>query len=73
MKVDWEPWRRRTLAEEVVVRLISDGTVIKTRLDKTATSTSVLAAVGVRRDGQKVLLAISNRGRGEHCGVATVP
>lgn len=55
------------------MRLISDGTVIKTRLDKTATSTSVLAAVGVRRDGQKVLLAISNRGRGEHCGLATVP
>ncbi len=72
MKVDWEPWRHRSLAEEEGVHLIPDGTVIKTRLDKTATSTSVLAAVGVRRDGQKVLLAIGNRGREEHCGLATV-
>ena len=42
--------------------MILDGTVIKTRLDRKATNISVLAAIGVRRDGQKVLLSIRNMG-----------
>lgn len=62
VKVDWDAWCARSLASEDIVRLILDGTVIKTRLDKKATNISVLAAVGVRRDGQKVLLAIKNMG-----------
>lgn len=62
VKVDWDAWVTRSLAEEDIVRLILDGTVIKTRLDKKATNISVLAAVGVRRDGQKVLLSIRNMG-----------
>ena len=52
----------RSLAEEDIVRLILDGTVVKTRIDKKATNITVLAAIGVRRDGQKVLLAIRNMG-----------
>jgi hypothetical protein len=36
--------------------------VIKTRLDRKATNISVLAAIGVRRDGQKALLSIRNMG-----------
>ena len=39
-----------------------DSTVIRTRLDRKATNISVLAAIGVRRDGQKVLLSIRNMG-----------
>ena len=39
-----------------------DGTVIRTRLDKKATNISVPAAIGVRRDGQKVLLSIRHMG-----------
>ena len=62
VKVDWDAWCTRSLADEDIVRLIMDGTVIKTRLDRKATNTSVLAAVGVRRDGQKVLLSIRNMG-----------
>lgn len=62
VKVDWDAWVARSLAEEDIVRLILDGTVIKTRLDKKATNISVLAAIGVRRDGQKVLLSIRNMG-----------
>ena len=62
VKVDWDAWRARSLGEENFVRLILDGTVIKTRIDKKATKISVLAAVGVRRDGQKVLLSIMNMG-----------
>jgi len=60
--VDWDAWCARSLADEDIVRLILDGTVIKTRLDRKATNISVLAAVGVRRDGQKVLLPIRNMG-----------
>jgi len=62
VKVDWDAWCIRSLADEDIVRLILDGTVIKTRIDKKATNISVLAAIGVRRDGQKVLLAIKDMG-----------
>jgi len=62
VKVDWDAWCARSLADEDIVRLILDGTVIKTRLDKKATNISVLAAIGVRRNGQKVLLSIMNMG-----------
>jgi transposase-like protein len=62
VKVDWDAWCARSLADEDVIRLILDGTVIKTRLDRKATNISVLAAIGVRRDGQKVLLSIMNMG-----------
>ena len=62
VKVDWDACSARSLADEDIVRLILDGTVIKTRLDKKATNISVLAAIGVRRDGQKVLLSIMNIG-----------
>jgi putative transposase len=60
VKVDWDAWVSRNLADEDIVRLILDGTVIKSRLDRKATNISVLAAIGVRRDGQKVLLSIRN-------------
>ena len=62
VKTDWEAWRARSLAEEDIVRLILDGTVVKARIDRKATAISVLAAIGVRRDGQKVLLSIRNMG-----------
>lgn len=62
VKTDWDAWCARNLAEEDIVRLILDGTVIKTRIDRKATNISVLAAIGVRRDGQKVLLSIRNMG-----------
>ena len=41
---------------------ILDGTVVKVRLDKRATAISLLIALGIRRDGQKVVLAIKNLG-----------
>jgi transposase-like protein len=61
IKADWESWNRRDLAEDIV-RLILDGTVVKVRLDRKATSISLLVVLGVRRDGQKVLLAVKNMG-----------
>lgn len=62
VKVDWDAWCARSLADEDIIRLILDGTVIKTRLDKKATNISVLVAIGVRRDGQKGSLSIMNMG-----------
>jgi putative transposase len=62
VQVDWEAWNRRNLAGEDIVRLILDGTVVRVRLDRKATSISLLVVLGVRRDGQKVLLAIRNMG-----------
>jgi len=44
------------------VRLILDGTVVRVRLDRKATNVSLLVVLGVRRDGQKLLLAVRNMG-----------
>ena len=62
VKVDWDAWGRRDLVGEDIVRLILDGTVVRVRLDRKATSISLLVVLGVRRDGQKVLLAIRAMG-----------
>jgi transposase-like protein len=62
VQVDWEAWGRRDLGREDIVRLILDGTVVRVRLDRKATSVSLLVVLGVRRDGQKVLLAVRAMG-----------
>jgi transposase-like protein len=62
VKSDWDAWNARALAEEPIVRLILDGTVVRVRLDRKATAISLLVAVGVRTDGQKVLLAVKAMG-----------
>ena len=62
VKVDWEAWGRRDLGSEDIVRLILAGTGVRVRLDRKATSVSLLVVLGVRRDGQKVLLAIRSMG-----------
>jgi transposase-like protein len=62
VKGDWDAWNSRSLAEEPIVRLILDGTVVRVRLDRKATSISLLVVLGVRADGQKVLLAIKSMG-----------
>ena len=62
MRTDWEAWNKRDLSDEPVVRLILDGTVVRVRLDKKATSISLLVVLGIREDGQKVLLAVKNMG-----------
>jgi transposase-like protein len=62
VKSDWDAWNARSLADEPIVRLILDGTVVRVRLDRKATSISLLIVVGVRADGQKALLAIKSMG-----------
>ena len=62
VKTDWDAWNTRSLADEPIVRLVLDGTVVRVRLDRKATSISLLVVIGVREDGQKVLLAIKSMG-----------
>ena len=62
VRTDWESWQARDLSGEDIVRLILDGTGVKARLDRRVMSIPLLVAVGVRRDGQKVLLAVKNMG-----------
>jgi putative transposase len=62
VKTDWEAWNARSLANEPIVRLILDGTMVRVRLDRKATSISLLVVIGVREDGQKLLLAVSDMG-----------
>jgi putative transposase len=71
LKSDWDAWCRRDLGGEDIVRLsfaseavppTLDGTVVRVRLDRKATSISLLVVLGIRRDGQKVLLAVRNMG-----------
>ena len=49
VKSDWDSWNARSLADEPIVRLILDGTVVRVRLDRQATSISLLVVIGVRR------------------------
>lgn len=58
MQGDFESWNRRRLEGEPIVRLILDGTVVHVRLDGQSTALSILVALGVRADGQKVLLGL---------------
>ncbi len=62
VKADWDAWNARALGEEPIVRLILDGTVVRVRLDRKATSIVLLVVLGVREDGQRVLLAVKNMG-----------
>jgi transposase-like protein len=59
---DWEAWNARSLADEPIVRLILDGTAVRVRLDRKATAISPLVVIGVRANGQKVLLAAKSMG-----------
>lgn len=62
VKSDWDAWNARSLADAPIVRLILDGTVVRVRLDRKATAISLLVVLGVRADGQKVLLAVKAMG-----------
>ena len=62
LKGDWEAWNARDLSSEAMVRLILGGTVVRVRIDRKATAISLLVVLGVRADGQKVLLSVRNMG-----------
>ena len=74
VKTDWEAWNTRDLGGEDIVRFgpslgriafgasLLDGTVVKARIDRKATAIPILVAIGVRRDGQKILIGLKNMG-----------
>jgi transposase-like protein len=62
VRSDWDAWNARSLAGEPIVRLILDGTVVRVRLKRKATGISLLVVIGVRADGQKILLAVKAMG-----------
>ena len=55
-------WSARSLADEPIGRLMLDGKVVRVRLDREATSISLLIVMGVRADGHKVLLTVKSMG-----------
>jgi transposase-like protein len=57
---DWDAWNARSLAEEPIIRLMLDGTAVRVRLDRNATTISLLVVIGVRADRQKVLLSVKS-------------
>ena len=71
-KSDWDAWNAHSLADEPIVRLILDGTMVRVRLDRKATFVSLLVLIGLRADGQKVLLAIKSMG-GESAEASVTP
>jgi putative transposase len=62
VKGDWDARNARPLAGEPIIRLILDGTVVRVRLDRKATTIVLLVVLGVRDDGQKVVMAVKNMG-----------
>jgi putative transposase len=62
VQTDYAAWNQRDLRAEPIVRLILDGTVVKARVDRKATKLSILVVMGVREDGQKVLLGLRTMG-----------
>jgi len=56
VKALYENWHRRALKEEAIVLLYLDAIALRVRLDRKVISVPVLVALGVRADGQKVVL-----------------
>jgi putative transposase len=56
-------YQRRTKQADSLIAgaYLLDGTVVRVRLDRKATSIVLLVVLGVREDGQKVLLAVKNK------------
>ena len=56
MSEDFESWRTRDLAEEDIVYLLLDGWYPKVRIGKRRERVPVLVTLGIRSDGEKVVL-----------------
>lgn len=62
LREHFETWQARSLKDEPVVYLYLDAIAVKVRLAKRVVSRPILVAVGVREDGQKVLLGLWSKG-----------
>src|SRR2546428_12252574 len=63
-KGGWGAWNARSLAEEPIVRLILDGTVVRVRLGPKTTSISLLGVLCRRLDCPNRLLLVKSMGGG---------
>jgi hypothetical protein len=75
VKNDWDAWNARSLADEPIVRLILDGTVVRVRLDRKATSISLLvvrapgrpeSSPGDQANGRREHRCLAHRARRSH-------
>src|SRR3989442_8923445 len=55
---DFETWRRRDLAEDQIQYLLMDGWYPKVRIGKRRVRVPVLVTLGVRADGERVILDV---------------
>lgn len=55
---EYRTWQRRSLADEAIAYLYLDGQRHRVRADRQVTWCSVLMALGVRTNGEKVVLAL---------------
>jgi len=55
---DFETWRRRDLAEDAIQYLLMDGWYPKVRIGKRRVRVPVLVTLGVRADGERVVLDV---------------
>lgn len=62
LKDYFEAWRKRSLAEEDIRYLFLDAIYVRVRCARRTGSLPVLAAVGVRANGEKILLNLEVRG-----------
>ncbi len=62
LRPDWESWQARDLSKEKIERLILDGIVVHVRIGKKSERMTILVALGVRSDGQKMALAFKQMG-----------
>jgi len=62
LKEHFEGWQSRSLAAEEVAYLYLDAIGIRVRLAQKVASRAILVAVGIREDGQKVLLGLWSKG-----------
>ena len=62
LKDSFDAWRKRSLAGQIMRYVYFDGICVRVRCGKRIESLPVLAAVGVRPNGEKVLLVLEPRG-----------
>ena len=70
VKSDWEAWNARSLAEEPIVRLILDGTVVRVRLNRKATAISLLVVIGIRAERPEGIACDQEHERRKHRSLA---
>lgn len=62
LKPEWEAWQARDLSQEGVVRLVLDALCMDVRMDGTSHKLLILVALGVNKDGDRMVLSMKDMG-----------